>query len=186
MWWVLASVTFETMASGSVFSGVTPGMLLTILSALGLLGGIGLGIKAILERRTLNATAKATSAKAGSEDANAASIVAAAARELIDPLRQELATERAENAVEVERERAKVRQLQEELDKATTDVAALRSTVRHLMEEVDDAQVKIIKLDQTILEKDREIVRLEKEIARYREARFLNDLDGLDFGKDTP
>src|SRR5688572_9621234 len=119
-------------------------LLLAVLSALGLMGGIGLGIKAVLERKALNANAQATHAKAGNDDATAASIVAAAARELIDPLRKELATERAENAQDVERERSKVRILQEELDKATSDLSALRYAMCKVMEEVDAAQLIII------------------------------------------
>jgi chromosome segregation ATPase len=142
-------------------SSLTPSVLLAILSALGLLGGIGLGVKALVERRTLNATAKAAHSKAGNDDATAASIVAAAARELIDPLRQELATERRENAEDVERERAKVRELQEELSKATADVNALRLTVHTLMHEVDVAQVKILQKDEQIMELEREIAVLK-------------------------
>lgn len=157
-----------------------PTLLLAVLSGLGLLGGIGMGVKAVLERRTLNATAKATHSKAGNDDATAASIVAAAARELIDPLRRELATERAEGMVELQKERDKVRLLQKELDDALDDTMGLRIEIRRMAEEI--AQVK-----DALLEKDKHIIRLEMEIARYREARALNqDGDGLASGPHTP
>lgn len=161
-----------------------PTLALAVLSALGLLGGIGMGIKALLERKTLSATAKATQARAGGEDATAASIVAAAARELIDPLRQELAIERAENEADrlrarknndedVARERAKVLMLQQELDQANVGAAALRLTLRTAMQEVE-----LVK--DRLAERDRQILVLEREIARYREARVLNEGHRLD------
>jgi hypothetical protein len=108
---------------------VTASLLIPVLAALGLLGGIGYGIKAFLERRILRA-------KAGSDDASAASIVAAAARELIDPLRAELALERAQHSGEIEAERRKVALFQRELDTALADVARLRGMLR---EALDDA-----------------------------------------------
>ena len=177
----------DPMAAATSLSDVTP-YLLAILSGLGLFGGIGLGIKALLERRSLNATALATQAKAGGEDATAASIVAAAARELIDPLRKELATEReehreerkaerAEADLELERERAKVRALQADLDKALDDVALLRSNLRKALVEVGRAK-------ETVLQKDREILALEQEIARCKAESRKND--GLASGPHTP
>lgn len=113
---------------------------LALVVGLGLLGGIGYGIKAFLDRRGLKA-------RAGSDDATAASIVAAAARELIDPLRQELATERAENSAEMARlkrqhaedladERAKVERVRVELDEALKDVRRLRNEVTVALLEV--------------------------------------------------
>lgn len=165
-------------AKGAVESALTPSLLITVLAGLGLLGGVGLGIKAILERRTLNATAKASTSKAGSDDATAASIVAAAARELIDPLRQELATERAENAIDVQRERDKVHLLQAELDTAARDAAALRSSLNQAMAQVDDLQARLVAREERIVE-------LEREIARYTEARNLNNDNGLDYGPHT-
>lgn len=156
-----------------------PTILLSTLAGLGLLGGIGLGIKAFLERRTLSATAEATRAKGGNDDATAASIVAAAARELIDPLRRELATERAENIEEVRRERQMVRLLQDELDKASQDVSTLRATLRRAMSEVQETKA-------LIAEKDRQILLYEREIARLKEAARLNRDDGLASGPHTP
>ncbi len=164
-----------------IFDGeFLPTLLLAVLSGLGLLGGIGLGVKALIERRTLNATAAAAQAKAGNEDATAASIVAAAARELIDPLRRELATERAESMVELAKERAKVRLLQQELDGALDDTMGLRIEIRRMAEEITEVKDRL-------LAKDQMIIRLEMEIARFREARALNDDgDGLASGPHRP
>lgn len=169
---------FAVLAASAASSLPSASFMLAIVSALGLLGGLGYGIKALLERKTLNATASATRAKGGNDEANAASIVAAAARELIDPLRQELATERAENAIDVERERIKVRALQSELDRALIEVAALRAQVRNTMDELNMAL-------STIADKERHILALEHEIARFKEARALNE-DALDFPDGTP
>lgn len=160
--------------------------LLAVLSGLGLLGGIGLGIKALIERRTLNATAKATQSKAGNDDATAASIVAAAARELIDPLRRELATERQESAQDLERERVKVQKLQDALDGALDDTAGLRIEVRRMTDEISRVKDRLLEKDQQIIEKDHYIIQLEIEIARLKEARALNEGGGLASGPHAP
>jgi predicted nucleic acid-binding Zn-ribbon protein len=144
-----------------------PTILLALVSALGLLGGIGLGIKALVERNALNATAKASQSKAGNDDATAASIVAAAARELIDPLRRELATEREEGDVLAAAHRVKVLQLQEELDTANRDAAMLRDNLHQTLLELESTKKRLMK-------RDAQILRLEREIARYQEARYLN------------
>lgn len=136
----------------------------TILVALGLLGGIGLGIKAILDRRSLQA-------KAGSDDASAASVVAAAARELIDPLRRELAQERAEHAEEIALERKKVAAMRRETEAALNDVTTLRATLRRALEEVEKYKTRNLEL--------------ERELERLKEAQALNN-PGLDSGGGTP
>lgn len=56
---------------------------LPVVLALNLLGGIGLGIKALLERR-------AVKAQAHHDEASGAQMISAAARELVDPLRESL------------------------------------------------------------------------------------------------
>jgi small-conductance mechanosensitive channel len=127
-------------------SGVDSALLLTVITGLGLLGGIGLGVKAVIERRNLSASAKATHSKAGTDDATAASIVAAAARELIDPLRAELAKERAEHADEVEEERKKVARVRSELDAALRDVETLRATLRKALKEREESEERVREL----------------------------------------
>lgn len=116
---------------------------LPIVVGLGLLGGIGLGVKAFLERRGLRA-------RAGSDDASAASIVAAAARELIDPLRLELAHERAEHAGEIEDERAKVAQVRRELDAAMVDVARLRVMLADALDTVSQYRIRVQQLEREL------------------------------------
>jgi hypothetical protein len=81
-------------------------LVLGIIAGLGLLGGVGLGIKAIIERAVLKA-------RAGVDDASATEVVTRAARELIDPLRKELATERAEHAEELAEQRREKQELRE-------------------------------------------------------------------------
>lgn len=71
--------------------------------------------------------------------ADATAVVTAAARELVDPLRRELANERAEHAAEIDVERKKVAGVRNELDQAMKEAQALRSelvAVRHEMDEL--------------------------------------------------
>ena len=116
-------------------------LILYVVSGLGLLGGIGLAIKAVIERNSLNA-------KAGSDNASASAIVAEAARELIDPLRRELAQERAEHSEEIEDERKRVAHVRKELDAAINDVTALRAALRRALQEVEMANAKIRALEE--------------------------------------
>lgn len=133
-----------------------PTTLLALISSLGLLGGLGYAIKAVLDRRGL-------SAKARSDDASAASVVASAARELIDPLRAELAREREDHAVELERERIKhalqleeeqhrVEEVRHELDGALLDVQHLREEVTTALAEVARSKAIIRAQEQDLLD----------------------------------
>ena len=106
-----------------------PQLLLYLISGLGLLGGVGLAIKAVLERR-------AVAAKAQSDEATATVVLTAAARELIDPLRQELAKERAEHAAEIQAERKKIGELRRELDAAMESAQNLRRELGRAWDEV--------------------------------------------------
>lgn len=69
-------------------------------------------ISAILQRRKVGADATA--------------VITAAARELVDPLRKELATERSEHAKEIEVQRVNVTRLGEELEAAVSEARTLR------------------------------------------------------------
>lgn len=102
---------------------------ITLLVATGLLSGIGYAIKALADR-------KATRAKANSDDASATSVVVAAARELVDPLRKELQQERESHSREIEEERRRVAHVREELDLAMDDVHRLRNELTLALAEV--------------------------------------------------
>lgn len=108
-------------------------LLFAILSGTALLSGIGLGVKAWYERRTLHA-------QAGNDEANATTVLVAAARELVDPLRKELAAERASHAQEIEEERIKVAHVRNELDRALVDLHHLRTELEAALTEI--TQVK--------------------------------------------
>lgn len=110
-------------------------VLLDILVALGLLSGIGLGVKAWYERRQLAATA-------ASADATATAVVTAAARELVDPLRRELAQERADHAGELDEERSKVAALRRELQEAWEEARALRAELASLRRDSDSLRTE--------------------------------------------
>ena len=71
--------------------------------------------------------------------ADATAVVTAAARELVDPLRQELATERREHAAEIEGERTKVLEFRRELAQALEDARALRAELTRVRAELDHA-----------------------------------------------
>ena len=113
-------------------------LILGVLTALGLLGGIGIGINAVIQRRSLGA--------------NATAVVTAAARELVDPLRKELATERADHAKEIELERGRVRELHNEVEALRLDLSAAREETRALRKELSDAWSEISKYQRRIQE----------------------------------
>lgn len=69
--------------------------------------------------------------------ADATSVVTAAARELVDPLRRELANERAEHAREVEAERMKVAEVRKELDQCADEARSLRNELAMARVEAD-------------------------------------------------
>lgn len=97
--------------------------LATILAALGFGGALVAVINAVFQRRKVGADATA--------------VVTAAARELVDPLRRELANERAEHAREVDVERAKVAEVREELRQALTEARSLRNELAMARVEAD-------------------------------------------------
>lgn len=103
-----------------------------LISALGLGAVLNSVVKAVSEKRKIGA--------------DATSVLTAAARELVEPLRQELKTERAERAQEHEQhvrelkqEREQAAQLRAELDDALSDC-------RHLRDELHEARTEIEQL----------------------------------------
>lgn len=101
----------------------------------GAITGIG---SAILQRRKVGADATA--------------VITEAARELVDPLRKELATERSENAKEVEAQRMKVARLTKELE-------AVEATLRVIRAELVECRA-----DLDVMRRER-----ERDRARIRE-----------------
>jgi septal ring factor EnvC (AmiA/AmiB activator) len=93
--------------------------------------------------------------------ADATSVVTAAARELVDPLRRELATERAEHTAEIEQGRAKVREIRDELDRALDEAKNLRMELAAVRVELDDSWEQVARGKRRIRE-------LENELASRR------------------
>lgn len=144
---------------------VTPEIVLTILVAMGLFSGAGYGLKALLERRALRS-------KAGSDDATAAAVVSAAARELIDPLRQELRKEREEHAEEMAQERHKhAQEMLEERTRHAVDMEEQRRKVEYVRTELDAALADINLIREELTRALREI---EVSKAELREAEDKN------------
>jgi TolA-binding protein len=112
---------------------------LSLIVGVGLLGGIGLGIKAWYERRQLAAVANST-------EATATAVLVAAARELVDPLREELASERAAHAKEAEAERRKLIEVRKQLDSALDDCHHLRRELRKARGEIEDMHQELTQL----------------------------------------
>lgn len=119
---------------------MTPAIGLSIIVGLGLLGAIGAAIKAFLDRRGL-------SAKADSDEATATAVLAAAARELVDPLRKELALEREEHAAEVARMRQQAHALSRDLTECQGQVTQLRKSVESAWAENERLRNRIIELE---------------------------------------
>lgn len=111
---------------------------LAVVVGLGLLGAIGAGIKAILDRRGL-------SAKADADEASATSVLTAAARELVDPLRKELALERTEHAKEIA-------ELRRQVKAVLGDLAECRDEARQLREELTKARKENDRLRHRVVE----------------------------------
>lgn len=132
----------------------------TIMVAVGLLGGIGYGLKALFERKVL-------AANAASSNAQAAAVLTSAAQELLQPLRDELTRERADHAAEVDIEREKVRQLRVELQAATEESRTLRA-------ELGDAHQAMDELRRDLREMQREAEEYRRRIAEL-EARLDTD-----------
>jgi septal ring factor EnvC (AmiA/AmiB activator) len=93
--------------------------------------------------------------------ADATSVVTAAARELVDPLRRELATERAEHTAEIEQGRVKVREIRDELDRALDEAKNLRMELAAVRVELDDSWEQVARGKRRIRE-------LENELASRR------------------
>lgn len=120
-----------------------------VVGALGLIGGIGSAVKAILDRRS-------TRAKANLDDASATTMLTAAAREMLDPLRAQLVEVRAEHALERETDRREVVEVR-------TELAACKAEARELRNELAMARVEA------------DALRRERETDRAR-IRVLEDL----------
>lgn len=108
---------------------MTPATWVALVAAVGLPAIVGLGLKAWYERRLL-------ASQAASGDATATSIVTAAARELVDPLRRELALVRAEAKAGEEMERKKLQEVRAELVAATDEARALRKELAEVRAEL--------------------------------------------------
>ena len=108
---------------------MTPEQLALLVTAI-LSGGTGLAVKAYFERKALRA-------KGSLDDATATATVIAAARELVDPLRKELAEERSSHAQEVAVERAKVAEVRAELASALAEARELRAELALARVEAD-------------------------------------------------
>lgn len=124
---------------------MTPETIAMLAAAL-LTGGAAVAIvNAIAQRRKVGADATA--------------VITAAARELVDPLRKELAQEREENAAEIASERAKVKLMKEEMDECVEEARLLRR-------ELHDARVEAARLRTEREEHIKRIRDLERIVAR--------------------
>ena len=79
--------------------------------------------------------------------ADATAVVTAAARELVDPLRRELAAERRDHAAEIELERKKVKEVRRELEAAMREAKALRRELADARAENDRYRKRIADLE---------------------------------------
>lgn len=91
---------------------MSPTELAGVITALGIGGGLTAIINAVMQRKKIGA--------------DATSVVIAAARELVDPLRKELAQERKEHSEEVAEERKQVTTLRTETASALAEAQQLR------------------------------------------------------------
>ncbi len=107
-----------------------PATIVALIAAVGLPTVIGLAVKAFYERRMI-------AAQAESADATATAVVTAAARELVDPLRKELAEVRAEAKAGVIVERQKLKEVRAELQAATDEARELRVELSKMRAELD-------------------------------------------------
>lgn len=108
------------------------------LAALGFGGALVAVINAVFQRRKVGADATA--------------VVTAAARELVDPLRKELAHERATHAAEVDLERRKVAEVRSELLAMTEEAKQLRFELGEVRRELDRAWAQIAEQRRQLLE----------------------------------
>lgn len=107
-------------AASSTLGDLSLGSLIAIIGAVGALGAV---VNAVFQRRKIGADATA--------------VVTAAARELVDPLRKELATERAENAAEALERGKAIALVLADLDAASEQAHRLRDELEDCRRELD-------------------------------------------------
>lgn len=95
--------------------------------------------------------------------ADSTSVLTAAARELVDPLRQELANERRDHAEELELEHQKVIQVRDELAAALAEAHALRQELAMARVEADALRSEREKDRKKMREQANEIIRLKNQ-----------------------
>ena len=113
--------------------------LLTIVVGLGLLGAIGAAIKAVLDRRGLTA-------RAVSDEATATSVLTAAARELVDPLRKELALEREQHSKEIAELRRQAKAILSDLSECRDEARELRADLTKTRRENTRLRARVVEL----------------------------------------
>lgn len=128
-----------------------------ILISLGLLSGIGAAYKAWVDSRTLKAQTAIRNADADSTTATATALVIEAARELVDPLRKELAEVRKEARTGLEAERVKLAEVRVELTAATNEARELRIELAKLRNESATLRLE----NQTYRERIAELERIQ-------------------------
>lgn len=104
-------------------------VVLLVAAGIGGLTGLAALINAIFTRRKVGADATV--------------VIAAAARELVDPLRKELATERAEHAHELALAEQQVLVFRHELEQAITEARELRAQLAIARREADSLRTRI-------------------------------------------
>ncbi len=114
--------------------------LLTIVVGLGLLGAIGAAIKAVLDRRGLTA-------RAVSNEATATSVLTAAARELVDPLRKELALEREQHSKEIAELRRQAKAILSDLSECRDEARELRADLTKTRRENTRLRARVVELE---------------------------------------
>ena len=114
--------------------------LLTIVVGLGLLGAIGAAIKAVLDRRGLTA-------RAVSDEATATSVLTAAARELVDPLRKELALEREQHSKEIAELRRQAKAILSDLSECRDEARELRADLTKPRRENTRLRARVVELE---------------------------------------
>ena len=114
--------------------------LLTIVVGLGLLGAIGAAIKAVLDRRGLTA-------RAVSDEATATSVLTAAARELVDPLRKELALEREQHSKEIAELRRQAKAILSDLSECRDAARELRADLTKTRRENPRLRARVVELE---------------------------------------
>ena len=114
--------------------------LLTIVVGLGLLGAIGAAIKAVLDRRGLTA-------RAVSDEATATSVLTAAARELVDPLRKELALEREQHSKEIAELRRQAKAILSDLSECRDEARELCADLTKTRRENTRLRASVVELE---------------------------------------